>query len=79
MAKEVWKRDAEVDELYNKVFNEFLEFMNKDPQTITRSVYLINIAKDLERIADYATNFCEQVLYMVNGDRIQKKLKKLNS
>ena len=41
--------------------------MTSDPTTIERSLHLIRIANNLERIADLATNISEDVIFMVEG------------
>ena len=41
--------------------------MTADPSTIERAIHLLNIAKNLERIADLSTNIGEDVIFMVEG------------
>ncbi|MGA2114578.1 MAG: PhoU domain-containing protein [Bryobacteraceae bacterium] len=41
--------------------------MQEESGTINRSVALMFIAQNLERIADHATNIAEDVLFMVKG------------
>ncbi len=41
--------------------------MTCDPSTIERSLQLLKIARNLERIADLSTNICEDVIFMVEG------------
>jgi phosphate transport system protein len=66
-AKEIAKRDNEVDELYDQVLRELLTYMIQDPRTIQRATYLLWTAHGLERIADRVTNVCERVLFMETG------------
>lgn len=66
-ATEAIARDDEVDALYDQVFRELLTYMLEDPQTITRAMYLIWVAHDLERIADRITNMGERVIFMCTG------------
>jgi phosphate transport system protein len=66
-AKEIAKRDTEVDELYDQVLRELLTYMIQDPRTIQRATYLLWTAHGLERIADRVTNVCERVLFMETG------------
>ena len=66
-AKEIAKRDSEVDELYDQVLRELLTYMIQDPRTIQRATYLLWTAHGLERIADRVTNVCERVLFMETG------------
>ncbi len=66
-ATAVTEADDEVDGLYRQLFRELLTFMIEDPQTVTRSLHLLLIARNLERIADHATNIAEDVIYYVEG------------
>jgi phosphate transport system protein len=70
-AREIIQRDDEVDELYWQLFRELLSFMVDDPQTISRCIDLILIARFIERIADQATNICEEVVYLVDAKPIR--------
>jgi phosphate transport system protein len=66
-AVEVTKADDEVDALYRQLFRELLTFMIEEPKTVTRALHLLLIARNLERIADHATNIAEDVIYYVEG------------
>ena len=46
---------------------ELITFMTSDPSTIDRSLHLMRVARNLERIADLSTNICEDVIFMVEG------------
>ena len=67
----VWKRDDDVDALYRQMFRELLSFMMEDPQTVTRALHLLLVARNFERIADHATNIAEDVVYYVDGRDIR--------
>jgi phosphate transport system protein len=69
-AQAVRDADDEVDDLYDKVYRDLLEYMINDPETIQRATYLLWVAHDLERIADRATNIAEQVEFLVNGSSL---------
>ncbi len=64
-------RDDEVDQLKDQVFRELLTFMMADPTTIPRAMDLILVSRHIERIADHATNICEDVIFMVKGKDIR--------
>lgn len=66
-AIQVCNQDDEVDEIYDQVYRELLDFMIKDQSTIQRATYLLWVSHDLERIADRATNIAERVVYLVTG------------
>ena len=67
LAHGVCVRDDLVDLLYERIFKELLEIMIKQPETVERSLRIIQVCKSLERVADLATNICEDVIYMVEG------------
>ncbi|MEM6482357.1 MAG: phosphate signaling complex protein PhoU [Pseudomonadota bacterium] len=67
LAHEVMMRDADVDQMYNALFREFLTFMLEDPRNITPCMHLHFIAKNTERMGDHVTNVCEQIIYLVTG------------
>lgn len=67
LARNVCERDDIIDALQTQIFRELVTFMTSDPTTIERSLHLIRIANNLERIADLATNISEDVIFMVQG------------
>ena len=66
-AREVIKRDAEINDLYNQFFHDLIEMMTKEPGTATRDARLLFVAKHLERIGDYVTDICELTVYMAEA------------
>ncbi len=73
MAESVLKNDDDVDQLYNQTFSDLLADPTDDADRLSRSMNLILVARSLERIADHATNICEEVIYMVNSEDIRHK------
>lgn len=67
LANSVLRSDDTIDSLYRQLFRELLTFMIEDPKTISRSLHLLLIARNLERIADHSTNIAEDVIYYVEG------------
>ncbi len=68
LAQQVWRRDVEVDELYNSVFRELLTYMMEDPRTIGACAQLMFVAKNIERIGDHATFIAEMTNYVVSAE-----------
>src|SRR5689334_22942783 len=58
-ARRICIRDDAVDRLNDQIFRELLSYMTEDPKTITRGMELILVARNLERVADLATNIAE--------------------
>ena len=71
LAKDVCARDSVIDELRDKVYRELFTVMCGNAATIERSLHLMRIARNLERIADLSTNICEDVIFMVQGKVIK--------
>lgn len=63
--------DDAVDELSTRVRQELLALMQQDPTTVTRSVDLLFVAHNLERIADRTANIAERVIFMVTGSVVE--------
>ena len=59
--------DDEVDALRDAVYQELVAYMQRDPTTVPAAVDLIFVARNLERIADHATNIAEDVVFLVKG------------
>lgn len=71
LAQRTILRDDAVDQLKDQIFRELLTYMTADPSTIPRAMDLILVSRHLERIADHATNICEDVIFMVKGKDIR--------
>lgn len=71
LAKRVCESDDEVDRLNDQVFRELLTYMMQDPKNITRAVDLVLVCRNLERIADHATNISEDVIFIEKGKNIK--------
>jgi phosphate transport system protein len=71
LARDVCRRDDEVDQLNDQIFRELLTYMMQDPANIPRAVGLILVGRHLERMADHATNISEDVIYLALGKTIK--------
>ena len=69
LAEDVRQRDAEVDQMYNALFREFITHMMEDPRNITACMHLHFMAKNIERMGDHVTSVAEQVIYLSTGER----------
>ncbi len=69
-ARVVSARDDDVDALYRQTFNVTLSYMLEDPAAIAAGTQVIQIAHELERVADRATNIAERIIYVVNGELV---------
>jgi phosphate transport system protein len=66
-AIEVCRSDAEVDALYRKLCENVEAHLLSDPKDIPAGLDMIAVLKNLERVADLATNIAEDVAYTVEG------------
>ncbi|MGH9328674.1 MAG: phosphate signaling complex protein PhoU [Terriglobia bacterium] len=67
LARSVLSSDDAVDDLRNGIYKEMVRFMEENPHCITPALNLIFVARNLERIADHATNISEDVLFLIDG------------
>lgn len=63
------KEDDIVDDYFEKSINNIKNLMMKDSEFVEQGIYLLLIAKYLERMGDHATNVCEWIAYRVTGNR----------
>lgn len=73
LAKSICEMDDVIDDLNDKVFDELVEMMEKESDSVERATRLILVARHLERIADHATNIAEEVIFMVQGKDIRHR------
>ncbi len=73
LARTVIDADDAVDNLRDQVFRELLTYMMADTATIPRALALILVSRNLERIADHATNIAEDVIYIVRGEDVRER------
>jgi phosphate transport system protein len=71
IGREVCARDDAVDALHRSVFRIVLTHMMEDPSTIGAGMELVLVSRNLERIADLATNVGEDVVFLVEGKTIK--------
>ena len=67
LARSIGERDDRVDELHENVFRIVLTHMMEAPRKIGAGIDMILVSRNLERIADLATNIAEDVVFMVEG------------
>jgi phosphate transport system protein len=67
-AGEVWSKDDQVDDLYERVFAAVIADMSTDMTAVRRGTYLLWVAHKVERMADRVANIAEQVAFIATGD-----------
>jgi len=69
-AREVARRDDEIDSLDEQILRELLTYMMEDSNTVEQANRLIFVSRYLERIGDHVTNICEDIIYIITADRV---------
>jgi len=69
--RDVCRRDDKVDALHRSVFRILLTHMMEDPHMIGAGMELFLVGRNLERVADLATNIGEDVVFLVEGKSIK--------
>jgi phosphate transport system protein len=67
MARAILPADDDVDRIRDRIYQEMLGIMRTQPPLVDAAVHMMFIARNLERIADHATNIAEDIIYMVHG------------
>lgn len=68
LVEQVVARDDEVDAIYDRLFEELLDRMQKDPTIIRQATWILHVGRFLERTADHAVNVAERVYYVETGE-----------
>jgi phosphate transport system protein len=78
-AEAVLTNDDMVDGLNEQIIRELTTYMASDPSTIERSMRLIFITRNLERIGDLSMNLAEDVIYFITGKDIRHPLQRMEN
>src|SRR5262249_15594626 len=71
LCKRASRMDEEVDRYNLEIIEQVTRFMKQSPNNVDAGLHLFSAARQLERIADHATNIAEDVVYMVEGKIIR--------
>ncbi|MBM4004174.1 MAG: phosphate signaling complex protein PhoU [Planctomycetes bacterium] len=71
LAKRVCRLDDEVDRYNREIIDQVSDLMKAAPAQVDPGLHLFSAARQLERIADHATNIAEDVVYLVEGKIIR--------
>ncbi|GHV02096.1 phosphate transport system regulatory protein PhoU [Clostridia bacterium] len=67
LANEIIKKDDGVDDLFEVIKNEMIMIIKASPEYAEQVIYLMMIAKYIERIGDHAVNIAEWVIFNLTG------------
>lgn len=71
LGRDVCARDDAVDALHESVFRILLTHMMADARTINPSLEYLLVSRNLERVADLATNISEDAVFLAEGKNIK--------
>ena len=71
IARNVCEADDEVDECHRQTYRVVIEELKNKPENTHYLIDLLSVSRNLERIADHATNIAEDVIYMVEGEIVR--------
>ncbi len=71
LGRAVCRADDQVDALHDSMFRILLTHMMADPRTINSSLELLLVSRNLERVADLATNIGEDAVFLAEGKQIK--------
>jgi phosphate transport system protein len=67
LARRILIEDDEVDQLKHRLSDELIAYMVEHPAAIARALELILVSRNLERVADLATNVAEEVVFIAEA------------
>jgi phosphate transport system protein len=67
LAQSVCARDDEVDRMKFNIRRQVEDMIQRNPEQVRPLLKLLAVSRNLERIADCATNIAEDVIYMAEG------------
>ncbi len=70
-AEQVRRMEQVIDDLNEQIFRELLTFMMEDSKNIHRALLVMQVSKNMERIADHAKGIADMVTYMVTGECVR--------
>jgi len=71
LGRDVCRRDDAVDAMHDALFRVLLTHMMADPRTINPGLELLLVSRNLERVADLATNISEDAVFLAEGKQIK--------
>lgn len=73
LARDVCAADDEVDDINREMHRQIRESIKTHPDDLEALLYFISVSRNLERIADHATNIAEDVIYMIEGEIVRHR------
>ncbi|MBW2018148.1 MAG: phosphate signaling complex protein PhoU [Deltaproteobacteria bacterium] len=71
LAVKIMKLDNQVDSIHSRNYDDLKEVIRKNPGRVDDLINFLTISRHLERIADHATNICQEVIFMIEGEIVR--------
>ena len=72
-AREVCLQDDAIDKLNRDIIDDLTALMQRRPDLIEPAIHMFSASRQIERIADHATNIAEDVIYLVQGEIVRHR------
>jgi phosphate transport system protein len=73
LAKDIWLSDDEMDRRNDEVYRAVSDEIRRRPEHIDPLLCLLSVSRNLERMADHATNIAKDVIYMIEGEIVRHR------
>lgn len=73
LARRICRADDAVDTLNREMFHILEDSIREEPEHVARALNVLSVSRNLERIADAATNIAEDIVFMVEGEVIKHR------
>jgi phosphate transport system protein len=78
LAKQVCDMDDDIDSLHREMYRVIEKRITEQPDRIDCLIRFLSASRQLERIADHATNIAEDVIYMIEGEIYRHRIEEYN-
>ena len=78
LARSIWlSEDDSIDQMTAQAFEVFEKEIREKPENCSSLMNMLSVARSLERIADHATNIAKDTIYMVEGEIVRHRRRKV--
>jgi phosphate transport system protein len=67
LGREVLRNDDVIDDLNRQTVRDLVQVIRTDPEAVEQALELVRVSRNLERIADLATNIAEEIIYFAEA------------
>jgi len=77
VAKDVLMLGQNISQLADNIFRGQIKDIKSNPENTEQHLYILKVARQLQRIANHATNIAEDIIFLMSGDIIRHSDSKL--